>query len=61
MFWPKIFVRVQTFQRVPPLLPRNFCQPALDLVLVPQVVLTSHLLDQLLGHQHAVLAHGGHR
>ena len=33
---------------------------ALDLVLVPQVVLASHLLDQLLGHQHAVLALGGH-
>ncbi len=32
---------------------------ALDLVLVPQVVLASHLLDQLLGHQHAVLALGG--
>ena len=31
----------------------------LDLVLVPQVVLASHLLDQLLGHQHAVLALGG--
>ena len=29
---------------------------ALDLVLVPQVVLASHLLDQLLGHQHAVLS-----
>ena len=29
---------------------------ALDLVLVPQVVLASHLHDQLLGHQHAVLS-----
>ena len=33
---------------------------ALDLVLVPQAVLASHLLDQLLGHQHAVLALSGH-
>ena len=32
----------------------------LDIMLVPQVVLASHLLDQLLGHQHAVLALGGH-
>ena len=32
----------------------------LDLMLVPQVVLASHLLDQLLGHQHIVLALGGH-
>ena len=27
MFWLKIFVRVQTFRRVPPVLPRNFCHP----------------------------------
>ena len=32
----------------------------LYLVLVPQVVLANHFLDQLLGHQHAVLALGGH-
>ena len=28
MFKLKIFVRVQTFRRVPPVLPRNFCHPA---------------------------------
>ena len=28
MFGLKIFVRVQTFRRVPPVLPRNFCHPA---------------------------------
>ena len=28
MFGLKIFVRVQTFQRVPPVLPGNFCHPA---------------------------------
>ena len=27
MFGLKIFVRVQTFRRVPPVLPRNFCHP----------------------------------
>ena len=27
MFGLKIFVRVQTFWRVPPVLPRNFCHP----------------------------------
>ena len=27
MFGLKIFVRFQTFQRVPPVLPRNFCHP----------------------------------
>ena len=27
MFRLKIFVRVQTFRRVPPALPRNFCHP----------------------------------
>ena len=27
MFGLKIFVRVQTFQRVPPVLPCNFCHP----------------------------------
>ena len=27
MFRLKIFVRVQTFRRVPPVLPRNFCHP----------------------------------
>ena len=32
----------------------------LDLMLVPQVVFACHLLYQLLGHQHAVLALGGH-
>ena len=29
MFGLKIFVRVQTFWRVPPVLPRNFCHPVL--------------------------------
>ena len=29
MFGLKIFARVQTFRRVPPVLPRNFCQPVL--------------------------------
>ena len=29
MFRLKIFVRVQTFRRVPPMLPRNFCHPDL--------------------------------
>ena len=28
MFGLKIFVRVQTFRRVPPVLPCNFCHPA---------------------------------
>ena len=28
MFGLKIFVRVQTFRQVPPVLPRNFCHPA---------------------------------
>ena len=27
MFGIKIFVRVKTFRRVPPVLPRNFCHP----------------------------------
>ena len=27
MFGLKIFVRVQTFRRGPPVLPRNFCHP----------------------------------
>ena len=27
MFGLKIFVRVQTFRRMPPVLPRNFCHP----------------------------------
>ena len=27
MFGLKIFVQVQTFRRVPPVLPRNFCHP----------------------------------
>ena len=35
-------------------------QLKLDLMLVPQVVLASHLLDQLLGHQHAVLSLSEH-
>ena len=30
MFGLKIFVRVQTFRRVPPVLPRNFCHPGED-------------------------------
>ena len=30
MFGLKIFVRVQTFRRVPPVLPRNFCHPDKD-------------------------------
>ena len=30
MFGLKIFVRVQTFWRVPPVLPRNFCHPEAD-------------------------------
>ena len=29
MFGLKIFVRVQTFRQVPPVLPRNFCHPAI--------------------------------
>ena len=33
MFGLKIFVRVQTFRRVPPVLPRNFCHPALNWIL----------------------------
>ena len=33
---------------------------ALDLVLVPQFILASHLVDQLLGRQNAVLDLGGH-
>ena len=33
MFGLKIFVRVQTFRRVPPVLPCNFCHPALDIYL----------------------------
>ena len=28
MFGLKIFVQIQTFRRVPPVLPRNFCHPA---------------------------------
>ena len=32
MFGLKIFVRAQTFRRVPPVLPRNFCHPALESV-----------------------------
>ena len=30
MFGLKIFVWVQTFRRVPPVLPRNFCHPGVD-------------------------------
>ena len=30
LFGPKIFVRVQTFRRVPPVLPRNFCHPGIE-------------------------------
>ena len=30
MFGLKIFVRVQTFRRVPPVLPRNFCHPVIS-------------------------------
>ena len=30
MFGLKIFVRVQTFRRVPPVLPCNFCHPGLE-------------------------------
>ena len=32
MFGLKIFVRVQTFRRVPPVLPRNFCHPDKDCI-----------------------------
>ena len=33
MFGLEIFVRVQTFRRVPPVLPRNFCHPAQHLTI----------------------------
>ena len=39
MFGLKIFVRVQTFRRVPPVLPRNFCHPVMR-------------MDQLLANEH---------
>ena len=32
MFGQKIFVQVQTFRRVPPVLPRNFCHPDCKLI-----------------------------
>ena len=35
MFGLKIFVRVQTFRQVPPVLPRNFCHPAFWYVFHP--------------------------
>ena len=35
MFGLKISVRVQTFRRVPPVLPRNFCHPATYVDVVP--------------------------
>ena len=38
MFGLKIFVRVQTFRRVPPVLPRSSCHPGVWCV---------HLVDQL--------------
>ena len=34
MFRLKIFVRVQTFRRVPPVLPRNFCHPVWRIITV---------------------------
>ena len=55
MFGLKIFVRVQTFRRVPPVLPCNFCHPALMHILwfctlclytVMQLFLTSSCLPR---------------
>ena len=34
----KIFVQVQTFRRVPPVLPRNFCHPAWECPRTPRAV-----------------------
>ena len=43
MFRLKIFVRVQTFRRVPPVLPCNFCHPAWDKMCpLVQVLLLAH-------------------
>ena len=44
MFGLKIFVRVQTFRRVPPVLPRNFCHPALGSVVPLATFLLSFIL-----------------
>ena len=48
MFGLHIFVRVQTFWRVPPVLPRNFCHPGINRTVHQYVRMISPILQLFL-------------